>query len=496
MRTTTITTVTRTFFTNNFQRRLSLSSLSHSRLLCSIATARTTFVQGYDRRKRISNDNIADTESVHSTVSHQYYKCPSSTISFRYFSSSGYNNDNNKNRNSNNKNKNNRFDLKALPFSISPEEALESFRKWAENDQGLRYLMSYNSVRIGAAYVPVWSFDLNIRFKQQEERKQQDFSWKPPIFKVYDRGQKYEQDVIYLSGLAAYSGYSYRRSLINPVHSTTLLFMGEQTQPFGGWMLNDMILKDSGNPINVIPDAWNSTQGRSFSVVKGELQEIVDEAWTDNSVQTPIVQTQVVSARRVFMPTFVIEYNILGLEYKAFVSGCDQSAPIGGVSHRLFESSNISMDGLSPEFHRSSRNLLAQLSGGASQLLRTINLPVLVWLFRPFYTALWFVFIRILSITPIVGVAGGLFTGFRKVLQPWMDNKKASADWERQRQHEAEMAEDENDKNKSYMNDFTDISGKARAHFNKNKDAILRSLSGDAKHEEGDFNWYSDWQGK
>mmetsp|Transcript_19192 Transcript_19192/g.22080 ORF Transcript_19192/g.22080 Transcript_19192/m.22080 type:complete len:422 (+) Transcript_19192:238-1503(+) len=287
--------------------------------------------------------------------------------------------------------------------------------------------------------------------------------------------------------------------------------MGEQTQPFGGWMLHDMILQESGHPITVIPDAWNSPQGRSFAVVKDELQEIVDEAWitdTDNNnnvhVQPspPIVQTQVVSARRVFMPTFVIEYTILGLEYKAFVSGCDQSAPIGGVSHRLFSenSSNISaMDGLSPEFHRSSRNLLTQLiSGRASQLLRTFNLPVLVWLLRPLSTVLWFVFIRLLSITPIVGVAGGLFTGFRKILQPWMDNKKASAEWERQRQHESEMEEDhENNDNKNksqHMNDFTDRSGKARAHFYKHKEAILRSLSGDAKHEEGDFNWYADWQ--
>mmetsp|Transcript_41476 Transcript_41476/g.46832 ORF Transcript_41476/g.46832 Transcript_41476/m.46832 type:complete len:189 (+) Transcript_41476:76-642(+) len=182
MRITKITTATRTFFTNNFQRMLSLSSssssLSYSRLLCSLATTvRTTlFVQGYehDRRKRIVNDTIYVVDTAHqSIVSHQYkyykYTCPSSTISFRYFSSSGYTTNNNDN---NNKNKNNRFDLQALPFSISPEEALESFRKWAEKDQGLRYLMSYNSIRIGAAYVPVWSFDVNIRFQQQQQQQQ------------------------------------------------------------------------------------------------------------------------------------------------------------------------------------------------------------------------------------------------------------------------------------------------------------------------------------
>jgi hypothetical protein len=420
---------------------------------------------------------------------------------FRYFSS----------RNSK---KNKRFNLRALPFSISPEEALESFKKWAEDDQGLRYLMSYNSVRIVAAYVPVWSFDMNIRFKQQQTTGNNKgrgsssnlYSWKPPIFEGYDdlggggSSQGSRQDVIYLpGGLSAYAGYSYRRSLINPVHSTTLIFMGDQTEPFGGWMLKDMKLQETGIPIHVIPDAWNSTQGRAFSMVKEELQVIVDGDWANSGLNNgdtppPIAQTQVVSARRVFMPTFVIDYKIFGLEYQAFVSGCDTSAPVGGVSHQIFEGSdsNTTIEGLSPEFHRSSRNLLVQLSSGASQLLRTFNVPVLLTIFRPLFSILWFTVVRIFAFTPVIGVAGGLFAGFRKVIQPWMDNRKASADWERQRQHEAEMAEDENS---NKMNDFNDVSGRARAHFLQNKDSILRSLSGDVRHEEGDFDWYSDWQG-
>ena len=401
--------------------------------------------------------------------------------------------------------RNRRFNLRALPFSISPEEALESFQKWAEDDQGLRYLMDYNSIRIGAAYVPVWSFDMNIRFKQQRNNKGKGssslYSWKPSIFDGYDRGgSRGRQDVIYLpGGLSAYAGYSYRRSLINPVHSTTLIFMHDQTENFGGWMLKEMKLKQTGIPIHVIPDAWNSTQGRAFSVVKEELQDIVDEDWknsdlNDGDTPSPIVQTQVVSARRVFMPTFVIDYKIFGLEYQAFVSGCDTSAPVGGLSHQIFEGSDTG--GLSPEFHRSSQNLLMQLSSEASRLLRIFNLPVLLGIFRPIFSVLWFVFIRILTVTPVIGVAGGLFAGFRKVLWPWMDNRKASADWERQRQHEAEMVEDEHDTYKSNMNDFSDVTGRARAHFQRNRESILRSLSGDASHEEGNFDWYSDWQGR
>lgn len=404
--------------------------------------------------------------------------------SYRYLSLRRY---------SNTQTTNKRFNLRALPFSISPEEALESFRKWAEDDQGLKYLMNYNSIRIGAAYVPVWSFDLNIRFKQQEKRSN-PYSWKPPIFEGYDRSGR--QDVIYLpGGLAAYAGYSYRRSLINPVHSTTLIFMGNQTEPFGAWMLKDMQLKDTGFPVHVVPDAWNSTQARAFAVVKEELQEIVDGDWTDSDTPPPFVQTQVVSARRVFMPTFVIEYKILGLEYQAFVSGCDTSAPVGGVSHQIFEDGS-ELGGLSPEFQRSSRNLLVSLSSGASRLLQTFNLPVLLTIFRPLFSVIWFALVRIATLTPVIGIAGGLFAGFRKVLQPWMDSRKASAEWERQRQREAEMNEDDEEISQKFrMNDFNDVSGRAKSHFQRNRESILRSLAGEATHQEGDFNWYSDWQG-
>jgi hypothetical protein len=376
-----------------------------------------------------------------------------------------------------------RFDLQALPFSVSPEEALQSFRKWAEDDQGLRYLMSYQSVRIGAAYVPVWSFDVNIRFASSNQN-----NWKPEMFRIYDEiGGGSPQNVIFVPGLSTYSGFSYRRSLINPVHSTTLVFMGDLTEPFGGWMLKDMILKQSGNPISVVPDAWNATHGRAFSVLKEDLQDIVNSEFDGGP--PPTVQTELVSSRRVFLPTFVIDYKILGLEYRAFVSGCDPNAPVGGVSHQLFGTNNLFND---PVFHQSSRNFLTQVTGGATQLLRRFNLPVLIWIFRPFVTVFWFVFLRLWTAFPVIGAAGGLFAGFRKIVQPWMDSRKASAEWERQRVHEAEMTED---KDILGMNDFEDLSGTAQKYFYRHKTQILRSLSGEFEHEEGDYDWYSDWQG-
>lgn len=421
----------------------------------------------------VSYDNNDDDDRVDNTVRGR-------NGPIRCFSSSTNNNNNNHKR----------FDLRALPFSISPEEALQSFLKWADDDQGLGYFLDRSSIRIGAAFVPVWTFDLNLRFRAST--KKNAYAWKPSIFEGYGTSSS----VLYLpGGLSAYAGYSYRRSLVNPVHSTTLIFMGDQTQPFGSWMLKDMVLKDNGNPVKVVPDAWNATQGRAFSVVKEELQGIVDDDWgSDEEEPPPMVQTQVVASRRVMMPTYVIDYKIFGLEYRAFVSGCDTSAPVGGVSHQIFSTTNnnSSTEGLSPEFYRSSRNLLVQLSSGASYLLRTVNLPVLLTIFRPLFSLLWFLLIRIGTATPVLGVFGGLFAGFRKVLQPWMDNRKASAEWERQRRHEA----DNSDHEQYTMNEFDDISGKARAHFLRNKEAILRSLSGDATHKEGTFGWYSEWQGR
>lgn len=310
------------------------------------------------------------------------------------------------------------------------------------------------------------------------------------MFKVYDEVAAAPQSVIFVPGLSAYAGYSYRRSLVNPVYSTTLVFMGDRTEPFGGWMLKDMVLQQSGNRVSVVPDAWNSTHGRAFSIVKEELQAIVNHEWP-LSEQPPTVQTEVVSSRRVFMPTFVIDYKVMGLEYQAFVSGCDPNAPVGGVSHQILGNKNLFND---PVFHQQSRNFLSTVTSGATTLLRRFNLPMLIWIFRPFVTVFWFVFLRLWAAFPIVGAAGGLFAGFRKIVQPWMDSRRATADWERQREHESEMIEDVD--SLRGMNDFEDLSGSAQKYFYRHKARILRSLSGEFEHDEGDFDWYADWQGK
>jgi DnaJ domain len=358
------------------------------------------------------------------------------------------------------------FQLDALPFTVSPEDALNKFREWAETDQGLKYLLSYSSIRIGAAYVPVWSFDLNVRFGS---------SWKPPMFSIY------EGNTLHIPGLATYAGYSYRRSLINPVHSTSLVFLGDETQPFGGWMLRDMILQETKASISVVPDAWNATQARSFHVVTAELQAISDNAWTQDG-PAPRVQTEIVRSRRVFMPTFVIDYKIMGLDYRSFISGCDTAAPVTGTNHRVFGDYSLFE---SPEFHQQSRNFLSW----SSNFLRVQNLPFLMRLFRPAFTVVWFGVLRIWAKIPIIGAATGVVAGYRKILQPWMDNRTATADWERQRENEARMEEED----VGFRNDFTD-SGAARQFFQRNRRRILDHLGGSHEHKKGAYDWYAEWE--
>ena len=116
-----------------------------------------------------------------------------------------------------------------------------------------------------------------------------------------------------MPGISAYAGYSYRRSLVNPVHSTSLVFMGDQTVPFASWMLRDMRLKATGAKISIVPDAWTATKATAFQVVKQEIQSLVDASWTDSNTQVPKVRLQAVKARRVYMPTYVIDYKIFGL---------------------------------------------------------------------------------------------------------------------------------------------------------------------------------------
>lgn len=357
------------------------------------------------------------------------------------------------------------FQLDALPFSISPEEALQSFQKWAVDDQGLNHLMRWKSVRIGASYVPVWSFDVNIRFVTTTPEGKKRYDWKPDIFaEAYGN-----QPVVYISGLSTYSGYEYRRSLVNPIVNTTLVFMGDKTMPFEKYMLKDMKLSN-GERIQVFPDPWNATKGRAFGVLREELEAIAKEA--PGGAQ---VQTEVMGARRVYMPTYVIEYSVLGAEYKAFVSGCDAGAGVSSTSHTV----------LNQDTQQESNSFLSGVSQFGMRILGNRHLAgrliILLQLFGN-------VFARLLSRLPLFGLIGGAFVGFRKIIRPWMDNRFASAAWEREREHESLESE-----HPERADDFFD-NGAAKRYFMNNKTEILRRLSGDADHEEGEYDFYKEWE--
>jgi len=160
----------------------------------------------------------------------------------------------------------------------------------------------------------MWSFDLNVRYivkDPQTGRKR--FDWKPDIFSVYGT-----QSVLHISGLSAYAGYAYRRTLIDPLHNTSLIFLGDKLVPFANWMLRDMKLS-TGDNLTVFPDPWNTTRGRAFAIVKDALETLPGTTSSageeDGGKQDHIrVQTEITHSRRVYMPTFVIEYKVLGME--------------------------------------------------------------------------------------------------------------------------------------------------------------------------------------
>jgi hypothetical protein len=197
-----------------------------------------------------------------------------------------------------------------LTFSISPEKAMEKFIHWAQKEQGLNtFLLNPTSVRIVATYCPVWSFDLNMRFVLTDKKTgRKRLDWKPEIFQVYGT-----QSVIHLPGLSAYAGYSYRRSLIDPLHNTALVFLGDKVVLFGSWMLRDMTMSTTGEIIPVMPDPWNAPQGRAFAVVKEGLESLSGSS--DDDVR---LQAEIVSSRRVYMPTYALNYSIFGMEYVCF----------------------------------------------------------------------------------------------------------------------------------------------------------------------------------
>jgi DnaJ-domain-containing protein 1 len=375
----------------------------------------------------------------------------------------------------------------ALPFSISPQQALDKFREWSRVDQGLTWLLEPRNVRIAAAYCPVWSFDVNLRYVR-ERPNETVVGWKPTAFEGAFGAQP---GPIHLPGLSSYAGYAYRRSLVNPVHSTSLVFLGDRTVPFGAWMLRDMDYFDERGQRTSLPvsaDVWNATKARAFAIVRNDLAELARIEVAQEHQEPSIVrlQTQVVSSRRVYMPTYVVTYQVLGVEYEAFASGCDQGADVSGESHQVLSSDLASTTSATSasasDWLARALGVAQRVAGGAGTVVGVRGLAVAV------IQVLGGLVSRLLVRLPLIGFLAGTFVGFRKIVRPKYQRYVGSVEWQRQREHE--MYE----KMELHVDDFIDATGAAQRYFYRHRRRILASLSGEKQHTQGMYDWYKEWE--
>jgi hypothetical protein len=389
----------------------------------------------------------------------------------------------------------------ALPFSIAPEDALQKFTAWARDEQGLTYpLMNPSSATLSAAYCPVWSFTLNLRFVVTDPATgRQRLDYKPRVLAAaYGR-----QSIVHLPGLAAYAGYSYRRSLLNAVHNTTLVFLGDDTVPFGPWMLRPMeyMVDGTKTPLEINPDPWNATRRQALSVVRDEWEALATDEYRqdyasdlkEDRVPKIDVQMQVIDSRRVYLPTYLVEYSVLGVPYQAFVSGADTGAPVAGVSHQLWANPSREQ---TASFRQSSQSILTQAFAALQSSTRILGPRnaglILISVLQVGASVLGRLLLRI----PVLAAAAALVVGLRKVVLPWWTDRTAAAEWVRER--EAETRAHRDAAAHLATDDFVDTTGTAARFYQRNRATILRALSGldphhDNPHETGDYDWYADW---
>ncbi|KAL7548080.1 hypothetical protein ACHAWF_011384 [Thalassiosira exigua] len=379
------------------------------------------------------------------------------------------------------------FQLDALPFSVTPSEARDKFRSWADDEQGLGPLLSLGSTAVTAAYAPFWYFEANVRFVEasggRRDRAVSPAAIPEPLRSAYAGAPG---GVVHLPGLAAYAGFSYRRSLIDPVHNTTPVFMKKDIVPFGQWMLEPLEL--DGQTLEVYPDPWNATRERAYSVVHDELTDMANlhrDDDDDDGGNEVRVETERLSSRRIYMPTYVVEYTILGVAYRAYLSGCDLSVQVSGVSHNAIFSAgskgNALLEGASSFLSGLSRRA-GPAAAGALQMFGLRPFVALASLISQ-------VAIRVATKLHVVGLLGGAFVAWRKIFRPYMDERTATAEWERQRDHEAQSSE-------GLHVDSSRDGGSARAHFVRNEGRILRALSGEEgrRRETEGYEWYNQWE--
>jgi len=386
---------------------------------------------------------------------------------------------------------NSSFQLDALPFRVSPQEAYAQFQHWADKEQGLGPFLNIGgpigSATISAAYTPFWYFDLNVRFVLPKTNSYSRKNYIPEPFRTaYPNAPN---GIIHIQGLASYAGFSYRRSLVDPIHNTTCVFLQNDITPFGNWMLEplkaDATITGGGDgTMEIFPDPWNATRERSLNVLYEELGAMANEDYRklfgdkNSKVQ---VEIERLNARRIYMPTYVVDYKILGMTYRAFISGCDASVSVSGISHKT----SFSDSGQQSELLKGATSFLSQkalpLAGPLVQLFG----------FRPIVAMAQLGFNllgRLAMKLHVVGLFGGLYVTYQKIVRPYLADKESKEKWERQRDHEEQI--------QSFTyHSFHDYDRSAQRYFTRNRDRILRSLGGTEGREKEEGNsWYQQWE--
>jgi len=251
-------------------------------------------------------------------------------------------------------------------------------------------------------------------------------------------------------------------------------------------------LKYNNETWDVFPDPWNATRERAFSVIYDELHDMANEQYQEQYQSTTnkkevVVETERLSSRRIYMPTYVVEYTILGITYQAFLSGCDPSIQVSGVSHKTVFSAGSAGD---------------QVLEGASSFLSTLPQRVVptaatalqFFGLRPFVALAqigWSVVSRVAMKFHLIGLFSGVYVAWKKLFRPYMDNRMATAEWEQQRDYEAQQQSSES----FHVDSFRDT-GSAKAYFTRNQKRILSSLSGEeGRHaEQESYEWYKQWE--
>ena len=96
---------------------------------------------------------------------------------------------------------------------------------------------------------------------------------------------------------------------------------------------------------------------------------------------------------------------------------------------------------------------------------------------------------RVAARIPALAILGGAFVGFRKIVQPWLDQRHATAAWEREREREQQQQQQHRS-----SDDFDDYTGSGQRYFRQNRERILRHMTGPNDHHQGDYDWYKDWE--